>query len=254
MIVVTDLDNTVCQTLKRNPSGDVAVSAGRSGAPVSFMTRGQAALVSGLAGMASVVVLATARNFDALCRFDPVIPFGTKVGYAVCSMGRTVLRNVGDGRSRWERVPEWDDRMSKVSPLEEAFLGVLDTVDQGLSGHGRSDVSWSTGIVRCQDGRPAYVKASFTGDGADRAAGMLRSRESAVPGFRVGGYGREAVFIPAGWGKKEAVSFVLSELLPADFVLGMGDSGDDAGFLSLCDYCMIPNGTELWGGICGFKK
>jgi hypothetical protein len=46
-----------------------------------------------------------------------------------------------------------------------------------------------------------------------------------------------------------ALKFLLEEVLvekPA-FTVGMGDSIDDGGFLGICDFAMMPTGSQIFG-------
>ena len=60
--------------------------------------------------------------------------------------------------------------------------------------------------------------------------------------------GNNAAFLPPFLGKEHAVAYLLPELRrrhPDAPVIGIGDSLTDAPFMQLCDFAMMPAGSQL---------
>lgn len=147
------------------------------------------------------------------------------------------------GKPQWTRDSDWDREMSFIVP-GETELGQVAGLAASLAPR-----SAETSVVSCQ-GNPVYVKVVFRDEDperSDRAASELRRSAEPPKGFRIGGYGSEVLFLPAGVSKEMAVKRLMEgRFKGADLTVGAGDSGDDLGFMEMCDYNIIPKNTNIW--------
>src|SRR5215212_4908279 len=98
--VFLDLDDTILQTRPKCPAGEAVVPAayGKDGAPLSFMTDRQRALLALLSASATVVPT-TARNLDAFRRVRLAF-----TDLAILDFGGVILRPDGSPDPGWDAV------------------------------------------------------------------------------------------------------------------------------------------------------
>jgi hypothetical protein len=106
--------------------------------------------------------------------------------------------------------------------------------------------------VLSEEGMGLYVLAKH--EETDEAA--LHSTVDAMvgelpEGWRVHRNGNNAALMPPWLGKEHAVGALLPRLRerhPDAPVIGIGDSLTDAPYMALCDYAMMPRGSQLAAG------
>jgi hypothetical protein len=235
-IALVDLDDTLFQTLGKCPP-DVPAEAlapigyARDGAPLSYATPRQMSFLAWLSD-STLLVPVTARSRDAL---DRVRIDWTR---AVCAHGGLIL----DGEGGPD--PRWHARMAAEAQAHAGSLAALSRQVMDEAGEAPLRVR-----VLEEDGVALYVLAKHPDGDAEALAAVIGRVAPDVPaGWTVHLNGNNAAFLPPFLGKQHAVAFLLPELrrqYPQAPVIGIGDSLTDAPFMALCDFAMMPSGSQL---------
>jgi hydroxymethylpyrimidine pyrophosphatase-like HAD family hydrolase len=231
-IVLVDLDDTLFQTLRKCPP-DVPEDAlrplgfGRDGGALGFATPRQAAFLAWLAE-AAMVVPVTGRSHDALSRVR--IDYGA----AVCAHGGVIL----DGSGAVD--PDWAAGIAARAAPHKAMLAALAEAAQGTKVAAR---------ILAEGGTDLYLLLKDP-DGDETLLDPVLDRITPlVPDdWTIHRNGNNAALMPPFLGKAHAVRALLPRLRalhPDAPVIGIGDSLSDAPFMALCDYAMMPAGSQL---------
>jgi len=236
-VTLVDLDDTLFQTVRKCPP-DVAVEAltplgfDKDGAPLSYATPRQMRFLAWLAETTHMVPV-TARSLDALRRVR--IPFAA----AVCAHGGVILDDRGAPDPIWAA---W------VAGEAAAHADELDGLAAAITAQGDPAIRVR---VLAEDGVPLYVLAKHADADADA---LYRLVDAAVPvlppGWTGHRNGNNVALMPPYLGKARAVAHLLPGLrarFPDAPVIGVGDSLTDAPFMALCDFAMLPTGSQLAG-------
>jgi hydroxymethylpyrimidine pyrophosphatase-like HAD family hydrolase len=231
-IVLVDLDDTLFQTLRKCPP-DVPEAAltplgfGRDGGALGFATPRQAAFLAWL-GEAALVVPVTGRSHDALSRVR------IQCGAAVCAHGGVILDENGTVD------PGWAARIAERAAPHKAMLAALAEAAQGTTVVAR---------ILAEGGTDLYLLLKDPGGDETLLDPLLERVAPMVPaGWTVHRNGNNAALMPPFLGKAHAVRALLPRLRalhPEAPVIGIGDSLSDAPFMALCDYAMMPAGSQL---------
>lgn len=240
-VIFLDLDDTIFQTLPKCPPAEPTSPAafGRDGAPLSYMTARQRALLE-LLLRAGTVVPTTARSVDAFRRVD--LPF---TGPAIVGFGGIVL--LPDGR----HDPAWD---AQVRPQCEAMAGELrahlDATQRFIAAQGLG----ANARIICDLDLPLYVVVKHPKGDHERLVPIRSELWAAIDPerFFIHQNGNNLSLVPRFLGKDRAVRHVLAHHVGPGPVLtlGVGDSLSDAPFLAACDFALLPRGCQLAGLLC----
>jgi hydroxymethylpyrimidine pyrophosphatase-like HAD family hydrolase len=231
-IVLVDLDDTLFQTRRKCPP-DVPEAAltvlgfGRDGGPLGFATPRQGAFLAWL-GESALVVPVTGRSHDALTR--------VRIAYkaAVCAHGGVIL----DEESGVD--PGWAAEIAARAAPHKATLASLAESARG---------SRVTARILAEGGTDLYLLLKDP-EGDETLLDPLLDRVAPlVPDdWTIHRNGNNAALMPPFLGKAHAVRALLPRLRalhPDAPVIGIGDSLSDAPFMALCDYAMMPSGSQL---------
>jgi hypothetical protein len=239
--VFLDLDDTLFQTRPKCPPGEELHPAAfrRDGDPLSFMTARQACLFEFLSS--ANVIPATARNLDAFRRVR--LRF---TSLAILDFGGVVLLPGGSPD------PEWD---ALIRPQALAVAEELERRRQSLQSFVHAhNLGVSVRVIGDLD-MPLYIVMKHP---AGDVSALDRLRHEALADldrerFFVHFNGNNLSVVPRFLGKERAVEYVISRHLGSEPVLtiGVGDSFTDAAFLGLCDFALLPRGSQLAERLAG---
>jgi hypothetical protein len=231
-----DLDDTIFQTMPKCPTGEAVhpVAFGRDGAPLSFMTRRQRALLD-LWLRSARVIPTTARSLEAFRRVD--LPFDQ---FAILDFGGVVLTPEGALDSMWDE---------QVRPRAKSIANELTEL------HGKIEAF----VTRRQLGTRARIIADFdmplyvvVKHPAGDCTKLHTIRTELFPTldlsrFFIHANDNNLSLVPRFLGKEHAVQHVIEHRLGTEPILtiGMGDSLTDAAYLERCDFSITPRACQL---------
>ena len=234
VIALVDLDDTLFQTIRKCPP-DIAADTltplafATDGGPLGYATPRQMAFLEWLSEGAHLVPV-TARSLDALRRVR--IPFAG----AVCAHGGVVLGDDGLPDADWA---------ARIAVAAAAEVPTLERLADAVRREG-PDLRVR---VLTEGDVPLYVLIKHPGvDEAALNGAVDRVLHDVPPGWTVHRNGNNIALMPPYLGKRRAVEYLLPGLrarFPGASVLGFGDSVTDAPFMALCDYAMMPTGSQL---------
>ncbi len=237
-IALVDLDDTLFQTLRKCPADVpherlVPLGFARDGSPLSYATPRQMSLIGWLAETAWLVPV-TARSHDALMRAR--IPFTA----AICAHGGVVIGEDGEADADWHAHAA--ERSRALQPDLEALRSRVAAEAQ------RSAVPLRVRVLSEGElGLYVLVKHEDTDEDALHAT-VDAVLEHVPADWTVHRNGNNVALMPPWLGKQHAVAFLLPRLrarYPDAPVIGIGDSLTDAPYMALCDFAMVPKGSQL---------
>lgn len=235
-IALVDLDDTLFQTIGKCPS-DVPTDAltalgfARDGSALSYATPRQMRFLGWLAETTHLVPV-TARSLDALQRVR--IDFKA----AVCAHGGMLLGEDGEPDPAWNALVA--EQARAFAPELERLAALVRAEDAALSVR-----------VLTEGPTPLYVLVKHPDwDDAALHAAVDRVVPEIGAEWTIHRNGNNVALMPPFLGKAHAVAHLLPGLrarFPDAPVIGIGDSITDAPFIALCDYAMMPTGSQLAG-------
>jgi len=237
--IFLDLDDTVFHSLRKAPTGKVLKAAAhtRDGRVVSFFSEQQLAFLELMQGHMKVIVT-TARNSDALSRvrfcFD---------GVAIVSYGGLILDESGNQDACWSNriatqleaqgddLPDLFDHLESCARALDPGLRVQIVVDHELALYV---------VVKHRDADNLSL-SRFSHD-------VVMGSELVRRKYRVHLNDNNLAILPRWLDKAHAVRYLqgIYRQQHADAVFfGMGDSLSDRDYLQLCDYALVPSGSQL---------
>lgn len=237
-ITFVDLDDTLFQTLRKCPP-DVAearltpLGFDRAGAPLSYATPRQMEFVAWL-GETSHLIPVTARSLEALRRVK--IPYRA----AVCAHGGVILGEDGEPDGDWAAL------IAREAAAHRAEL-------EGLTARIAAEAAARSVPIRVRvltEGEtPLYVLAKHEDADAEALNALVDAAIGTAPaGWTDHRNGNNIALMPPYLGKRHAVARLLPALrarFPDAPTIGIGDSRTDAPFMALCDFAMLPTGSQL---------
>ena len=233
-VVFTDLDDTLFQTERKFPAGMEMCSAAvdNRGTPASFSTPQQLLLVRRIMHEADVIPV-TGRTDKALALVN--FPFRS---FRITHHGAISRCADGSPTEQWQQI---------FSPLLEAAAPVLIEAEVQIQKYCGSRLR--ARIHRAEDlGVITYLSVKcVVGAEQELKDTMEQLASSFSDTLTLHHNDRNAALLVCGAGKKEAVEMLLSELRRKGplLSLGLGDSVSDAPFMSVCDFAITPQGSQL---------
>ncbi len=243
---IVDLDDNLGQTLRKCPQGADAntlrvMSVGSDGQPRSFMTPQQSALFDVLRSTGNITPC-TGRDYAAFKRMRLPI----HGSHAVVSFGGAIVMPDGTFEPRWQThiVKESAQVAFTLQAIAERTAAFI--TGQCIEG-ARTRL-----VTETFDGVPTPLFVQVKMDGGDTAA-LQKVRDELqatvlTTGWKVHLNDTTLAVQPPFLRKGLALKFLLEEVIhtkPA-FTVGMGDSIDDGGFLGICDFAMMPTGSQIF--------
>ncbi len=234
VLVLGDLDDTLFQTRRKCPQGCelVPVAYGRDGEALSFATPRQRRLFAWLAANAAFVPV-TGRNADAVARVR--LPFA---GFAITSFGGAIHGPPGACDAGWRE---------HVAGHAAGHPAVLEDLRRAALARAAAAGADVRATVVSDGGVPLYLSVKHNREDAAALASFAAAFAEELPGgWRVHLNDNNAACLAPWLAKEHAVRHFLEHIAPPDSVtFGFGDSHSDAPFLALCDYALVPAGTQL---------
>ncbi len=233
-LIFLDLDDTLFQTLRKCPPGDLTPAAlDKLGEPLSFMAAHQCSFLEFLLNSADVIPT-TGRNAAAYRRVQ--LEFS---GYSICSHGGLILTPEGEPEPRWRSI------VAAQSDIAVGDLGRLEETARRLAAASGFDVR--SRVIE-DDGLPLYVSIKHNDETTGQLSALTEEiRPLVPPDWTIHLNGNNMALLPPFVSKKLAVEWFRREIAsPAAFTIGIGDSVSDAGFMSACDFALAPTESQLF--------
>lgn len=235
-IVFMDLDDSIFQTRRKcGEPGPLRVGAlGGDGAPLSFLRPGQAHLFEHVFQGAAVVPV-TARNLDSFGRVVLNFEHG-----AIVDFGGLILTPAGEVDQQWlaETRPLC---LTSRGRLLEALAGAEELVEKARLG-------CRVRLIGDQ-GLDFYVQAKNHNGRLEELDEIMALFSERFPDLAIHRNGNNLAALPPFLNKARALPYHLEKHLghlgPERLVLALGDSLTDVDFMRLCDYLIIPAGSQL---------
>lgn len=235
-----DLDDTLFQTPAKCPPHTALAPAAlyADGRVCSYSTPQQRALLATFSDQMTLIPV-TARSEDAFGRVQ--LPF---TSYAIVDFGATLLLPNRQAHSGWQQ---------RMHPLLAQALPALQALQQQLQVYVLQQ-DWPVRVYFIQQGQtPCYLNLKSATKTLSHLDALLQNciqpwLHQQGQGFYVHHNGNNLAILPEGVSKTHAVAFLLDELRQQGgplLSIGMGDSHTDAGFMALCDYALVPKGSQL---------
>ncbi|MDY0134090.1 MAG: HAD family hydrolase [Atribacterota bacterium] len=239
----TDLDDTLFQSFpkcKAETESLIPTAYLSNGDPHGFAQPNQVAFLKHMASFATVIPT-TARNFDSYSRVRlPIDP----PPYVILNHGGTILDQNG------ELVSHWADQMNQVMlPWLDALTALQSEITQWSE---KDEVTTHARVIGDFE-QEFYVLVKDRQKNTELYLERLRTEwldewVAALPGLSIHQNGNNLTVQPDCLDKAFAVNFLIDQYREDGIdllIIGAGDSKSDAGFLSLCDYAMIPKNAQL---------
>ena len=237
-IALVDLDDTLFQTLRKCPPDVpaerlVPLGFARDGAPLSYATPRQMRLIEWLSETAWLVPV-TARSRDALMRAR--VPFTA----AICAHGGVIIGEDGEVDSDWHQ---------HAVRQSSAHAEALEALAARIQAEAHAQVAALRVRVLSEGELGLYVLAKHEDVDEGALHAVIDAVAHEVPaGWTIHRNGNNAALMPPWLGKAHAVEALLPRLRaahPDAPVIGIGDSLTDAPYMAMCDFAMMPKGSQL---------
>lgn len=240
-VILTDLDDTLFQTMPKCPPGATELrqmSSLLDGTASGFATKLQQNFLLWLE--AGLVVPVTARGRDVLARVD--IPSSP----AICSNGGCIL----DGDGNLDLV--WHAQLEKEALLTDPVIDVYHTMTDALCTE--KFRHWSVE----ENGLDLYIVIKSNERDDEALAHLEAELAPLLPAnWRCHRNGNNLAYLPPWLSKRHAARYLIEKYRveqPNSPIIGIGDSVSDVGFMDLCDFAAVPTKSQLWMHIVDGSK
>lgn len=233
-LVFVDLDETLFSSRHEEEPADLLhVAADSSGRPLSYMNRRQQAFFNWI-NRDSLLVPTTGRSVEAYRRVN--LQFR---GPAICAFGGVIA----DGEK--VNAEEWNNSIVRAACLEHETSRTLLEVSRNTAVNLGFDVR---SRIIYEGGTPLYISIKHNQRNTDELKQLYLQVQSILPSSWYSNLNaNNLALLPLFLSKDRAVQFLMEQM--ADdyaFVLGLGDSFSDSGFMGLCHYALSPTDSQLF--------
>ncbi len=235
-LILTDLDDTLFQTLEKCPvdrAGLKQMSSLIDGSPSGFATPVQQHFLAWLNH--GTVVPVTARGRDVLARV------AIRQAPAIASNGGCILQDDGALDLGWH--DHLTTQAAKGDAVHEVYRALTADLCATRFRH------WSVE----EHGLDLYIVIK-SNDRDHRALADVENLLSATKpaDWRCHRNGNNLAYLPPWLSKRHAVRYMIDGVrghAPDTPVIGIGDSISDVGFMDLCDFAVVPTRSQLWADV-----
>jgi hydroxymethylpyrimidine pyrophosphatase-like HAD family hydrolase len=233
VVTFSDLDDTLFQSSRKcqEVAGHKVAAVLPGGEVGAYSTPQQQALISLLNN--SYFIPVTGRRTESLSRIQ--VSFNS---YKITSHGAIILNSENVLHPAWrlvldEEEPQWCDRMLRLKSEVEQYVK-----QNGLELRVRVINDKGYACYICVKGEASHLQKLHVGVGAISSEGFIVHVNN-----------RNLAYMPPYTSKQRAVTF-LKQVLKTETkelitFIGLGDSLSDAGFLSICDFQIIPSNSQI---------
>ena len=238
-IILTDLDDTLFQTMRKCPEdlmGNLALmSTLEDGSPSGYATAAQLSFLAWLRH--GTVVPVTARGRQVLARV------AIEQAPAICANGGCIVLESGEIDRGWHE--HLQEQSKGLDCVEAVYETLTKSIDPDIYRH------WTVN----EGDLALYITIkSNRGDDADADLTDIKSRlKDAIPsGWKTHQNSNNLAYMPPWLGKRHAAKRLIDVLRTRGEdgpIIGIGDSHSDTGFIDLCDFAMMPTRSQIWNEI-----
>jgi len=232
-VILTDLDDTLFQTMPKCPPGATELrqmSSLLDGTASGFATKLQQNFLLWLE--AGLVIPVTARGRDVLARVN------IQSSPAICSNGGCILDDKGELDLVWHSQLEIASRHS--DPVLDVYRAMTASLSEVRFRH------WSVE----ENGLDLYIVIK-SNERDDQALAELETELAPLlpAEWRCHRNGNNLAYLPPWLSKRHAARYLIAKFRaeqPNQPIIGIGDSVSDVGFMDLCDFAAVPTKSQLW--------
>ncbi len=235
IFLLADIDDNLIDNARTPSVADSQpIAWDNQGEVCGFLTPKQAAMLDWFRAGCEVVPT-TARSSDSYMRL--ALP---DTRYAITAFGGTILSEGG------QPLVAWQQHMTQLAAPAKPILEALHALVLKGASADRFDVR---AVVVNEYGVDMFLSVKHNRRNLEELGILQRIVSSAAPkGWTVHLNGNFLAVYPPYLGKEKAARWFIDNIVPAGAVtIGMGDSLTDIGFMSLCDYMLMPNNTQNAG-------
>lgn len=232
IFLLADIDDNLIES-GRTPSipGSQPIAWDNEGAVCGFLTPKQAAMLDWFRAGCEIVPT-TARSTEAYLRIG--LPHKR---YAITAFGGAILS------ASSQPLLAWQKHMAQSAAPAKPILEALQALVLKCASADKFDVR---AVVVNDCGIDLFLSVKHNQRNLEELGILHRIVGAAAPtGWTVHLNGNFLAVYPPHLGKEKAARWFIDNIVPKGAVtIGMGDSLTDIGFMSLCDYMLMPNNTQ----------
>jgi hypothetical protein len=239
ILLFLDLDDTLFQTRDKNPAGHIPATQSADPDKASYMSAAQQALFDLFrhSPRASIIPVSARDRAQYQRTF---LARQAEISTRVLYFGGLISHEDSPD-------PDWQARMAAA--YRELPLSVSELHRQA------AELTEKLADFRLHDVDGYYLALKATRDCPpdlrEEIFGGLA--QLCPPGYALHRNGRAMSLYPACIDKRHAVAYLLERHRPA-LALGAGDSLSDLGFMQLCDFRLVPAGSQLDAALAAASK
>nr|VFK31200.1 MAG: HAD-superfamily hydrolase, subfamily IIB [Candidatus Kentron sp. MB]VFK34672.1 MAG: HAD-superfamily hydrolase, subfamily IIB [Candidatus Kentron sp. MB]VFK76827.1 MAG: HAD-superfamily hydrolase, subfamily IIB [Candidatus Kentron sp. MB] len=230
IILFMDLDNTIFQTLRKNPDGVIPATKSAFTDKGSYMTQAQGVLFELFHESEKVIVIpTTARDLEQYN--NTLLSNSSKIETAILYFSGMIIEKGREERQWRQQIRRSYQALER--PIFRLYREAAEIIDD-----------CPLFVLYNVDDYYVSVKARHECEISRREDVFSRLRSIKTEEYYIHQNGRALSFLPKFLDKKFAVQYLIEKYQP-DMTLGIGDSLTDLSFMSVCDFQMFPKNTQI---------
>jgi hydroxymethylpyrimidine pyrophosphatase-like HAD family hydrolase len=230
VLVFIDLDDTLFQTKRKNPSASILATKTADVQTASYMSESQSHLLELFKNSSDCgLVPVTARDKDQYERTF-ISKESSVIAASICFGSKILINNTDD--QNWDRIISTiiEENPVPVHILEKTIRDLLDDRIYRII-----NVSGYYLSVKCLD-RNNY---------SDKIEECRQLLQSKLPiDYRIYSNANNIALVPSGIDKANSVRYLVDAFKPV-LIIGVGDSFSDWSFMDICHFKVLPKDSQL---------